>query len=74
MVRLGLRSGDFRPHEARVIRNVLRLEDRTVGDVMTPRPVVFTLAAAVTVRDAAALEGLDKHSRVPVHTVDRRTI
>ncbi len=71
MVRLGLRSGDFRPHEARVIRNVLRLEDRTVGDVMTPRPVVFTLAAAVTVRNAAALEGLDKHSRVPVHTVDQ---
>ena len=68
MVGLGLRSGDFRPHEARVIRNVLRLEERTVGDVMTPRPVVFTLAAEITARDAAEREGLDKHSRVPVHS------
>ena len=70
MVGLGLRSGDFRPHEARVIRNVLRLEERTVGDVMTPRPVVFTLSADVSARDAADREGLDKHSRVPVHSVD----
>ena len=68
MVGLGLRSGDFRPHEARVIRNVLRLEERTVGDVMTPRPVVFTLAADINARDAAARDELDKHSRVPVHS------
>ena len=67
MVGLGLRSGDLRPHEARVIRNVLHLEERTVGDVMTPRPVVFTLASDVSARDAADREGLDKHSRVPVH-------
>ncbi len=67
MVGLGLRSGDLRPHEARVIRNVLLLEERKVRDVMTPRPVVFTLAADISANDAAAKEGLDKHSRVPVH-------
>ncbi|MCY4119745.1 MAG: CNNM domain-containing protein, partial [Acidobacteria bacterium] len=70
MVRLGLRSGDFRPHEARVIQNVLALERRTVSEVMTPRPVVFTLGASVTVRDAAAMNGLDKYSRVPVYASD----
>ena len=37
MVRLGLRSGDFQPHEARVIQNVLALERRTVSEVMTTR-------------------------------------
>lgn len=70
MVGLGLRSGDFQPHEARVIQNVLALERRTVSEVMTPRPVVFTLAASLTVREAAAMTELDKHSRVPVHARD----
>ncbi len=70
MVGLGLRSGDFRPHEARVIRNVLRLEERTVGDIMTPRPVVFTLAADISAREAGDNEELDKYSRVPVHSAD----
>lgn len=70
MVRLGLRSGDFQPHEARVIQNVLALERRTVSEVMTPRPVVFTLGASVTVRAAAALPELDEHSRIPVYAQD----
>ena len=70
MVGLGLRSGDFQPHEARVIQNVLALERRTVSEVMTPRPVVFTLAASLTVREAAAMTELDKYSRVPVHARD----
>ncbi|MCY4638153.1 MAG: hemolysin family protein [Acidobacteria bacterium] len=70
MVRLGLRSGDFRPHEARVIQNVLALERRTVSEVMTPRPVVFILGAAVTVRDAAAMAELDEYSRIPVYASD----
>lgn len=70
MVRLGLRSGDFQPHEARVIQNVLALERRTVSEVMTPRPVVFTLAASLTVREAAAMSELDKYSRIPVYARD----
>ena len=70
MVRLGLRSGDFQPHEARVIQNVLALERRTVSEVMTPRPVVFILAASLTVRDAAAMTELDKYSRIPVYAED----
>ena len=70
LVGSGLRSGVFKPHEASVIRNVLALETRSAKDVMTPRPVVFTLGAQVTVRDAAAMEGLGKHSRVPVFDED----
>ena len=70
MVRLGLRSGDFQPHEARVIQNVLALERRTVSEVMTPRPVVFTLGASVTVRAAAAMPELGEYSRIPVYAQD----
>lgn len=74
MVRLGVRTGDFRPHEARVIQNVLALERRTVSEVMTPRPVVFLLDASVSVRDAAALAELDKYSRIPVYANDPEEI
>ena len=70
LVGLGLRSGDLKPHEARVIRNVLALERRTASEVMTPRPVVFMLGADVTVRDAARLAELDTYSRIPVYDKD----
>ena len=70
MVRLGLRSGDFKPLEARVIRNVLSLETKTARDVLTPRTVVFTLKAATTVRDAVRNHELDRYSRVPVEDKD----
>ena len=70
MVGLGLRSGDLQPDEARVIRNVLSLERRTAAEVMTPRPVVFTLAAETTVREAARMSELERYSRVPVYEGD----
>ena len=70
LVRLGLGSGDLRIDEARVIRNVLSLERRTASDVMTPRPVVFTLAGSVTARQAAVLQELERFSRVPVYDSD----
>lgn len=70
LVGSGLRSGAFKPHEASVIRNVLALETRSARDVMTPRPVVFTLGARVPVREATATEGLGKYSRVPVYYED----
>ena len=70
LVGSGLRAGTLKQHEASVIRNVLALETRTARDVMTPRPVVFTLGAAVTTQQAAGMDDLDKHSRVPIFDVD----
>lgn len=70
LVGSGLRSGTLNQHEASMIRNVLALEQRTAKDVMTPRPVVFTLGASVTTREVAHLDELNKHSRVPIYDVD----
>ena len=70
LVGLGLRSGALKPHEARVIENVLSMETRTAKEIMTPRPVVFTLGAHVTTREAADAETLGKHSRIPVFDGD----
>ena len=67
IVRRGLRSGDLKPHEANVISNVLALEAKTAGQIMTPRTVLFTLQASTSLTDAAADEQLTPHSRVPVY-------
>ena len=70
MVRRGLRSGDLKPHEADVISNVLALEVKTAGQIMTPRTVVFTLQTDTSLADAAANTQLLQHSRVPVYDDD----
>ena len=70
LVGLGLRSGDFKPHEARVIRNVLSLENKTARGIMTPRPVVFALSANSTAGTAAKNPDLSKYSRIPVYAPD----
>ena len=67
MVRRGLRSGDLKPHEAEVISNVLALEVKTAGQIMTPRTVLFTLDTKTSLADAAANEQLSRHSRIPVY-------
>ncbi len=66
MVRLGLRSGDFKAHEAEVIQNILELEAKKASDVMTPRSVVYTLSAELTVGDVRHEEKLLNYSRIPV--------
>ena len=70
MVRQGLRSGDLKPHEADVISNILSLETKTAGAIMTPRVVLFTLSASTSLTNAAADEQLLRHSRVPVYDAD----
>ena len=70
LVGSGLKSGVFKQDEARVIKNVLALEDRAARDVMTPRPVVFTLDSRTTVRQAASRDELHRYSRVPVYDAE----
>lgn len=70
LVGSGLRTGDFKPHEAEVITNVLALERTIAKDVLTPRTVVFSLGSATTVAEAAGNPALPKHTRVPVYDAD----
>ena len=70
LVGSGLRTGDFKPHEAEVITNVLALERTIVKDVLTPRTVVFSLEASTLVAAASQNPDLPKHTRVPVYDGD----
>ncbi len=65
---LGRKSGEIEPQQERVIANILKLQDKTVRQVMTPRTVVFSLSEHLTIGEALNMkEQWSRHSRVPVY-------
>lgn len=62
------KDGHIEEEQAKVITNILKLGDRTVRQVMTPRTVTFSMNKEMTVKDAADLKDKWKiHSRAPVY-------
>jgi len=70
VVSLSSRAGKINALEERSIGNILALDTKTVHDIMTPRTVVFSLAAGMTVAEAKEESGFWPHSRVPVYDDD----
>ncbi|MEO0965356.1 MAG: CNNM domain-containing protein [Planctomycetota bacterium] len=69
--RMGEAAGELRPQESRVIRNLLRLRDVPVADVMTPRSVVFMLQADATCGDVVEEHSPIRFTRIPIYNNDR---
>jgi CBS domain containing-hemolysin-like protein len=67
MTRLGLHQGVIDEDEAKVIHNILELENRTVRDALTPRTELFALPATVTVGEVRRDRRVPAHSRIPVY-------
>ncbi len=74
MARLGRRAGVVHEDHARVIENILSLESKTVSQVMTPRTVLFTLAAELTVEVAHRETGVLTYGRIPVWTGSKENV
>ncbi|WP_320007811.1 hemolysin family protein [Maridesulfovibrio sp.] len=70
MVSLTRRSGAIKPYEALSIANILSLDDKIVEQIMTPRTVVFSLPAEMTVEEAHVKYSAWPHSRIPVYEGD----
>ena len=66
MARLGLQSGNVGQDESGIIQNVLTLKDKFVKDVMTPRMVVFSLSAYLSISDIQKTVGIPTFSRIPI--------
>lgn len=66
IVSLTRRSGVIKPYEEKSIRNILSLDSKTVERIMTPRIVVFSLPAEMTVAEARQEHPDWPHSRIPV--------
>ena len=69
---LGRKSGEIEPQQEKVIANILKLQDKTVRQVMTPRTVVFSLSEHLSIGEALTnKEQWSRHSRVPVYDKDQ---
>ncbi|MFC5076270.1 Hemolysin C [Vibrio thalassae] len=60
MAMLARESGEFAEGESNILNNILNIQDIPVTQVMTPRPVVFRVAAEMTIN-----EFLDQHKETP---------
>jgi CBS domain containing-hemolysin-like protein len=74
MTHLGFKAGTVEELEGNIVRNLFRLGNVKVRDIMTPRTVMFSLPASQTVDEV-----LDEHSelhfsRIPVWTDEPHNI
>jgi len=74
IVSLTRKAGLLKPYEELSIRNILTLDKKRVEDVMTPRTVVFSRPANLSVSEAMREDGMWPHSRVPVWEDDSEDI
>ncbi len=70
LVTMTRRAGIIKPYEEKSISNILSLDVRTVNDVLTPRTVVFSLPANLTVSQAREKYPDLPHARFPVYEND----
>jgi CBS domain containing-hemolysin-like protein len=59
-------EGTLEAGEYRILKNIMRLSSVFVADVMTPRTVLFSCEANITVGDAVKMPELQMYSRFPV--------
>jgi len=67
MAELGTSEGLFKARESRILRNLLKLDSITVGDVMTPRMVVISAEQSKTIGEVAETVKKWPVSRVPLY-------
>lgn len=67
VAKLAMQSGDLNSEENRIVQNILRLDSIQVSDIMTPRPVMYSLPVDMPLeRFAHEIESLP-FSRIPVY-------
>ena len=74
MADLGQQEGQLEERESRILKNMFLLHETRVSDVMTPRPVVFSLPESLTVSEYFASHYDSRFSRIPVYAEDREQL
>lgn len=74
MAELGAESGIIRPNESRILNNLLRFENLTVHDIMTPRTVVIAARENLSINAFYEKYGDRPFSRYPVYSENRDNI
>ena len=74
MAELGEQEGQLEERESRILKNMFLLHETRVTDVMTPRPVVFSLPESLTVSDYFDSHFDSRFSRIPIYSTDREQL
>ena len=72
--RIGAKEGEISEQEHFIIENLINLENRIVREVMTPRTVIFSLEANLTVQEAQEIADEKGLTRIPVYEQDKENI
>lgn len=68
MADLGAKEGQLEERESSILKNMFLLRETLVTDVMTPRPVVFSLPETLTVDEYFEKHYDSRFSRIPVYS------
>jgi len=67
LIEAGQEEGILEESDRQLIQSVVEFGDKTVREVMTPRPDIFAVAADTSIEKLTALLREKPHSRVPVY-------
>lgn len=67
LTELGIEQGVFHKDESRILQNLFKFRQVYTSDIMTPRTVIFTLAAKEKIKDIVKRHPHMKFSRIPIH-------
>ena len=67
MARIGHESGSLRERESQFVQNLIQLNAMKVSDIMTPRPVIFSLPQSTPLPEFAALIENKPFTRIPIY-------
>lgn len=74
MARAVSEDGLLNQSESKVIHNVLNLPKITIEQIMTPRPVMFTVQEFQSMQEVAKMKRFDQFSRIPVFDKSKERI
>jgi len=74
MAEIGAKEGLLEAKELKIVTNLLRLHRLSVRDIMTPRPVVFSVPETMSVGDFFDTHGVKSFSRIPVYGGERDNV
>src|SRR5215469_14444375 len=67
LIEAGQEEGILEESDRELIQSVVEFGDKTVREVMTPRPEIFAVPAGTTIEQFAAMLRGKPHSRVPIY-------
>jgi len=74
LVHLGAHEGEISKEESHMVRNIIDLENRLVKEIMTPRRMIFSLPADMTIDKAFKSASGKGITRIPIYEGDRENI